>query len=376
MVWLYRSAAQAEAHQEQLQTQLQTLIAGYESQISEIQKTLEENERAAALSQVRYTTDQTDEESLIQLVKDTITSAGIQIQYTEKAEKSRTKALLASVSDARDKDSFDSAFVTLDPEYRDFVVPEEWTFLQAAGGFGGLIFYGYELEGTAIPESNLLKYFIADGVYDFDVSELSDFHVTEGLGSIFVDADQSEFDVNFEVAFDSKGHGKYVALVGNVNGGYRVLDVVEEDKVSTVVEQNGNVGTQEQGYVSTFNGDSSVVDSDPAAEDTNQGGNSGGSNGGYNPNTDDDPYNDDPNYDPSKDNYDPDAVGTGNSNDPFWGDPGYEGPKEGYSYVPGYGYVSDTPVDRPVYGNDPDIGTTDLPSNEEYDAAGGVHHGY
>ncbi len=161
-------------------------------------------------------------------------------------------------------------------------------------------------------------------------------------------------------------------------------------ELQKTLEENENAASLSQTYHTTdqtgdesLDSDSSVAidnsvgggrDSDPAAEDTNQGGNSGGSNGGYNPNTDDDPYNDDPSYNPSKGNEDIGAAGTGNSNDPFWGNPGYEGPKEGYTYIPGYGYVSDTPVDVPWDTNS--NGTAGFPTNEEYDAAGGAHHGY
>ncbi len=258
-IWLYRSATEAETLQEKIAaetealqdkiaeleggeaeqqakvTGLESQITGYEAQISELQETLEESEKTAALSQVCYTTDRKDDEGLIQLVKDTITSAGIQIKYAEEAEQSRTKSLLESVEDACKRDDLKSAFALLNPVAAEGgaeiqYVPEGWTFLQAAGGIGGAIFHGYELEEAQMTESNMLKHFIANGTYHFDVTQLDSFEIADGSGMVFVDVNDDKFDVSYTVTFTNKENGvPYVALVGVFDNAYRVIDIVHKD---------------------------------------------------------------------------------------------------------------------------------------------------
>lgn len=289
-VWLYRSAAEAEtlqgkiaelegkeAEQQAKVSGLEEQIAGYEAQISELQKTLKENEKATALSQVCYTTDQTDDESLIQLVKDTITSASIEIKYAKEAEQSRTKSLLESVEDACKRDDLESTFAMLNPVAAEggaeiTYVPEDWTFLQAAGGVGGVIFHRYELEEVQITESNMLKYFIANGMYNFDVTQLDSFEIADESGMTLVDVNDDKFDVNFTVTFTNKGNGvEYVALIGNVNGGYVVLDAINAEDVEKLNRENNyensTVGVNAGGAESFIPDDDPSVNPDVMNED-------------------------------------------------------------------------------------------------------------
>ena len=252
-VWLYGNVEEAETLQGRVAeleggeaewqarvSGLEEQAAGYEAQISELRKLLEESEKAAALAKVCYTTDGTDDESLIQLVKDTITSAGIQIKYAEEEEQSRTKSLLESVEDACKRNDLGSTFAMLNPvaaEGGDEIkyVPEDWTFLQAAGGVGSVIFHRYELEEAQITDSNMLKYFIANGMYNFDVTQLDGFEIADGSGMALVDVNEDKYDVNFTVTFTNKENGvPYVALIGNVNGGYVVLDAINAEWVNQV----------------------------------------------------------------------------------------------------------------------------------------------
>lgn len=255
-VWLYGNAEEAETLQGRVAeleggeaewqarvSGLEEQASGYEAQISELRKLLEESEKAAALAKVCYTTDRTDDESLIRLVKDTITSAGIQIKYAEGEEQSRTKSLLESVEDACKRNDLGSTFAMLNPvtaESGDEIkyVPEDWTFLRAAGGVGSIIFHRYELEEAQITDSNMLKYFIANGMYNFDVTQLDGFEIADGSGMALVDVNEDKYDVNFTVTFTNKENGvPYVALIGNVNGGYVVLDAVNAEWVNQVTIQ-------------------------------------------------------------------------------------------------------------------------------------------
>lgn len=263
---------------------------------------------------VKYTSNETDDESLIQLVKDTIKSANKQLEDARKnGERGRTATFLDAIEDADKRDDLNSQFTPLDGKANPLDGNHsEWTFLQVAGSVGYLLFNEKDLEKGGLNTNDMLKYFVAKGVYAFDTDKITDFDIKTDIDLKFKDEVKGEYDINFVISMTYDGV-KWNALVGNINSSYRIFDIVN------ALDQLENVMDEE------------VVDKKEVEEPQTQT---------QEPPVDAEKYptNDTPN---DQGNYN----NNGNVNeDEFYKYPDYEGPKEGYKYSPLYGYVKHDPT--------------------------------
>lgn len=201
------------------------------------------------------------------------------------------------------------------------------TWLDVCGSIGAAVFN--ELEDPYMHPANYksgqeyLSHAIAYGVYEFELKK--DEMEIEEKTTYSIEISGEQFDVNFEVHFEYNGV-QYTALIGNVNGGYVVLDVVKIESVDGVEEVTGESTTQ--------SGSGDVAEQIP------------------NETTPDVPQTTQkPEAQPT---VPPNSTGYYDPNDPKSGLPGYEGPKEGYVYFPGIGYIEvggERPYDMPCDPN-------------------------
>lgn len=233
-----------------------------------------------------YTTEYSDEESLIQLVKDTIRSADHQFEQAvqENGESSRIATLLHSIEDARINNvDFDNIFMPADTGFIVDSKIQSWTYWDVAGALGQCLFYQKNLEKDDLFTGEMLKRFVAYGVFNYDVEGINHWKV-EGIVDALFPAD-IDFDVNFIVYFDH-GNQQHAAIIGNVNGEYVVLDIIYADELDGIL-----VKKEAQAEEPEVKPEVAL----PAEEEGND-------------------------------------THVGN---------GYEGEKEGYIYIPGYGYIKD-----------------------------------
>ncbi len=303
---------------------------------------------------INYTSIYEDEESLKQLVIDTIQSANIQIGEARLDAEFRTMSIIMdAVDDARQNGNLGGTFKPLGDESNPLPDDKQnWTYFDVSGAIGGLLFNEKDPVGNLLEQSDLLKNLVAEGVYLFDSEKLEIHDMNGTFETVFVDTCTGNYDVNFEINMNYEGQ-EWVALIGNVDHAYRVLDIVKAEdlenfvvytgtKTETVaqsqnvvneesIEETVNVSVQEQ-----IEQNNVVQQSDPLS------------------------YLEDPNY------------------DPYVGAPNYTGPREGYhycwqleDYIPDGVYN----LSEYLYGTDL-MGIESSISREEYEAAGGQYHGY
>lgn len=291
---------------------------------------------------INYTSVDCDEDSLKQLVVDTIQSANVQIEEARSDEEFTTvSVIMDAVDQARTNGALGETFVPLGDELNPLPDDKQnWTYVDISGAIGGLLFYGKNPASSLFETSDMLKNFVSNGVYSFDVELLDDFTVSEAFDMIFVDCETGNYDVNFEISMMYRGQ-EWVALVGNVNDGYRVLDVVKAEDLNNLVVYTGTKTETAAQTTSSVNGGTIEETVNVSVQE--------GSENNAVQQSDPLSYLEDPNY------------------DPWIGWPNYTGPREGYHYNWTIeDYVSDDiTVLSDAMGN--------LPSNEEFEAAGGQY---
>lgn len=291
---------------------------------------------------INYTSVDCDEDSLKQLVVDTIQSANVQIEEARSVEDFQDMSIIMdAVDEARKNGALGDTFVPLGDESNP--LPDEkqnWTYFDVSGAIGGSLFDGKNPARNVLEPSDLLKNLVAEGVYLFDVEKLEIHDVNGTFDIAFVDVETGNYDVNFEINMNYEGQ-EWVALVGNVNYAYRVLDFVKAEDLENFVVYTGT-------KTETVTQTTSSVNDGPIEETVNVPVQEGSENNAVQQ-SDSPSYLEDPNY------------------DPWIGWPNYTGPREGYfyewtteSYIP-----NGTTVLSDAMGN--------LPSNEEFEAAGGQY---
>lgn len=316
---------------------------------------------AAPIQQVsiNYASAESDEESLKQLVKDTIQSAGIQMEEArENGGSYGIDIVINAVEDARQRDDLASTFAPLGDSVNP--LPDEnqnWTYMEVSGAVGGLLFNERDLSRNIMQQSDLLKNFVANGVYTFDCDNVEINEVKGIMETYFADVATGNYDVNFEVnmKYDDV---EWIALVGNVDGLYRVLDVVKAEDLGNYVVYYGKEEEEEEETTEVVSTEApqqevaneeqvEVVEQSEEIVINEESENSGIYNQVF-------------------------IHEEGDGYDPWVGYPNYTGPREGYFYdhcIHDYRPNSEagTPANN-LMGN--------APSTEEYDAAGGTHCGY
>ena len=274
---------------------------------------------------ISYTSLECDEDSLKQLVIDTIRSANIQIEEARLDENFDTvSVIMDAVDEARKNGELGGTFAPLGDQSNPLPDDKQhWTYLEVSGAIGGLLFNGKNPVRNVLEQSDLLKNLVAEGVYLFDPEKLEMDAVSGTFEVMFVDVVAGNYDVNFEININYEGQG-WVALIGNVDHAYRVLDVVKDEDLDNVLVYN-----EVEMPVNAVVGQEEVSEQVTTQYEI--------------------------------------------LDDPYVGMPNYTGPREGYFYSV---YTHDY---KPISEDSLLIGEDlmgNLPSNEEYDAAGGQHHGY
>lgn len=248
-----------------------------------------------------YTTADEGDESLIQLVRNTIMSANAQIYHAcEVGEGERASIMIDAIDNANFNGQLEGKFESLDDSFT-LEDHDDWTFLDIAGGVSNIMLHEGDLQNDELVKNDVLKWFVAKGVYRFEVEDDSFTSVSKVNDVEFVDVAVGSLDVNFVVNFGYK-EKNWVALIGKTDDLYRVLDIVEEDNIYLVMKEK----KKEEVVVK-----------------------------------------DDKDKDKDKNKIDP--------NDPNYGWPGYEGPKEGYVFSRGTGtYFEESNGTGPI-NLDPDF---------------------
>lgn len=290
---------------------------------------------------INYTSVDCDEDSLKQLVVDTIQSANVQIEEARSDEVSQDlSVIMDAVDEARKNGALGDTFVPLGEESNPLSEDKQnWTYADVSGAIGGLLFNGKNPARNVLEQSDLLKNLVAEGVYLFDVEKLEIHDVNGTFDIAFVDVKTGNYDVNFEINMNYEGQ-EWVALVGNVNYAYRVLDFVKaEDLENFVVYTGTKTETVTQTTSSVNDGPIEETVNVPVQEEQGQ-------------ETTQVPV--------QQEIYD----------DPYVGAPNYTGPREGYFYD----WIEEDYL--PINGTNSLRGENlmgNLPSNEEFEAAGGQY---
>lgn len=297
---------------------------------------------------INYTSIYTDEESLQQLVKDTIMSANIQIEEAcNDQDFEDFSIIMLAIDDARERNGFLETFAPSDGAESPLVGDQSnWTYLEVSGAIGGLLFYGKDPARSLLEPSDMLKNFVSNGIYYYNPELIDCFIISEVFDTAFVDGQTGNYDVNFEISFIYRDQ-EMIALVGNVDHAYRVLDVVKAEDLENFVVYTGiTTETATQNVNSVNEGPIEETVNVPVQEEQSVQNNV--------QQYDSLSYLEDPNY------------------DPWVGYPNYTGPREGYHYNWKIeDYVSDdTTVLSDAMGIESSI------SEEEYEASGGQYHGY
>lgn len=293
---------------------------------------------------INYTSVDCDESSLKQLVIDTIQSANVQIEEARSDEASQTvSVIMDAVDEARKNGALGDTFVPLGDESNPLSDEKQnWTYVDVSGAIGGLLFYGKDPARSLLEPSDMLKNFVSNGIYYYNPELIDCFIISEVFDTAFVDGQTGNYDVNFEISFIYRDQ-EMVALVGNVDHVYRVLDVVKAEDLENFVVYTG-ITTE------TATQNASSVNEGPIEETVNV-----------------------PVQEEQGQEITQVPVQQEIYDDPYVGMPNYTGPREGYFYSM---YINDY---KPINENSLLVGEDlmgNLPSNEEYEAAGGQYYGY
>lgn len=186
---------------------------------------------------INYTSVDADEDSLIQLVKNTIMSANIQLQDArDNGELRRTANILNAVEDAWNRNALNDRFTPLvdcTPLGDENV---GWSYYSVASAVGNLLFYGEDLERGELYRSNMLKHFVGQGVYNFDIDSLEEFKVLPLTDATYSGWRETEYYDVDSLVYMTHGDIRWVAIVGRVEQSYKVLDIIDERLLSGYVQ--------------------------------------------------------------------------------------------------------------------------------------------
>ncbi|MBD5528267.1 MAG: hypothetical protein HDR02_07660 [Lachnospiraceae bacterium] len=198
---------------------------------------------------ISYTSIECDEDSLKKLVIDTMNGMNERmLSYSDESDE--FKAVVISIQEHNFLHS-NQLVGTADIEGVDGI--EGLTWLDICGCVGTVVFDAmddsYLHPGNYHSGTSYLAHMVAYGLYETDVKSES-LDVQAGNEHSF-EVSGEMFDVNFEAYFEHDGV-KYVALIGNVDNAYKVLDIVNADDLEgeipaideSLTAQNGNGGGQ------------------------------------------------------------------------------------------------------------------------------------
>jgi len=281
-----------------------------------------------------YTAIEADKETLISLVVDTINLARKRIEGDLSLNESVARNVLKPLVDAvRGGKDLNEPFDPMGGS--DF---DGWTYWDHAGMVGNYIFNHEDYSSIAempFERSEVMKQFVGNAVFDLKTDDLAGWELATPSGMNLAD-----FDVNYELSFLSNGI-KYLALVGNQDGKYVVLDVIMLSAPSIAADGQNDVLGLERGQQKNQQPQQAIqpvkIPAKTPANDVNA---------------------------PTPEN---ELEASPGEQMPI--DYGPEGPKEGYVYVPGFGYIPITShSEDEILERNPDGDMT-------YDKLSGEHSG-
>lgn len=174
---------------------------------------------------------------LVKLVKDTILFAHNRIEKELLLDKSSITCVLKPEIEALHTPGFDLGKTF---EYVEGVNPfsahipetDKWTYRDYAAVLGSYIFYWEEdnhpefFGNMELRNEEFMKRFFEYDVFDFDVEKIENFQLAGIEDQTFA---ETMFPINYDLSFDYEGVG-YRALITNVNGDYRVIDVIKDNQ--------------------------------------------------------------------------------------------------------------------------------------------------
>lgn len=246
-----------------------------------------ENVDENVMQAVAYTTIECDEASLKKLVIDTMNGMNERLStyrgevdvFNEFMEELESKDFVKNAP-------LDEKIGQLSEEMNEEIGELEW--LEACGCVGETIFYA--LSDDSLHPNNyhegpvLLSHAVAYSFYGFGLTE-DDLRIKADNTTQF-ETSNGNFDVNFDLYFDHDGES-YVVLVGNVDGNYKVLDVVNVDdfdgeEIADTQSGDEKVSNETTDSISGTAGEIGTSDNSGNTVDSQPSGNGDGGNGGNN----------------------------------------------------------------------------------------------
>lgn len=187
-------------------------------------------------------TEQTDEDSLINLVKNTVVSVKSQMDYNLKETGDSVRVLSKAIdyftqtkSGAIDPNSAFDYGEEGNPFSEANSETDSWTYNDVAGSIGYFIFYlddsSKSINYMFTQTGEFLKEFFINDFYHADENSFSDFELAGATNEYFSPSKDS-MEINYKLQFKYNGQ-TYTALIGNMNKAYKVLDIVKGAKITS-----------------------------------------------------------------------------------------------------------------------------------------------
>lgn len=187
-------------------------------------------------------TEQTDEDSLINLVKNTVVSVKSQMDYNLKETGDSVRVLSKAIdyftqtkSGAIDPNSAFDYGEEGNPFSEANSETDSWTYNDVAGSIGYFIFYlddsSKSINYMFTQTGEFLKEFFINDFYHADENSFSDFELAGATNEYFSPSKDS-MEINYKLQFKYNGQ-IYTALIGNMNESYKVLDIVKGSKITS-----------------------------------------------------------------------------------------------------------------------------------------------
>lgn len=222
-------------------------------------------------------TEQTDEDSLINLVKNTVVSVKSQMDYNLKETGDSVRVLSKAIdyftqtkSGAIDPNSAFDYGEEGNPFSEANSETDSWTYNDVAGSIGYFIFYlddsSKSINYMFTQTGEFLKEFFINDFYHADENSFSDFELAGATNEYFSPSKDS-MEINYKLQFKYNGQ-TYTALIGNMNEAYKVLDIVKGSKI-TSSKSSSNSSTNKSSNKSNSNNASNEAATTDNSSDNN-----------------------------------------------------------------------------------------------------------
>lgn len=222
-------------------------------------------------------TEQTDEDSLINLVKNTVVSVKSQMDYNLKETGDSVRVLSKAIdyftqtkSGAIDPNSAFDYGEEGNPFSEANSETDSWTYNDVAGSIGYFIFYlddsSKSINYMFTQTGEFLKEFFINDFYHADENSFSDFELAGATNEYFSPSKDS-MEINYKLHFKYNGQ-TYTALIGNMNEAYKVLDIVKGAKI-TSSKSSSNSSTNKSSNKSNSNNASNEASTTDNSSDNN-----------------------------------------------------------------------------------------------------------